>query len=66
VILYLDGYSIVVILNLFLWLVCRGISLFQKQNYIVELHKGPLIAEVFITRNKKEAQRIKKEIESRL
>ena len=64
-ILYLDGYSNIIILNLVLWGVLGGISLFQKQNYIVELHKGPLVAEVFITRNKKEAKQMKKEIESR-
>ncbi|MDA9245097.1 hypothetical protein N9P98_00425 [Flavobacteriaceae bacterium] len=64
-ILYLDGYSNIIMLILLFWGVLGGISFFQKQNYIVEVHKGPLVAEVFITRNKKEAKQIKKEIESR-
>ena len=65
-ILYLDGYSLIALVNLLLWGVWGGIGLLQKQSYMVEVHKGPLVAEVFITKNKKEALQIKKEIESRL
>jgi len=65
-ILYLEGYSIIVLLNLIFWLVWGGRSLFQKRDYKLEINKGPLISEVFITKHKKEAQQIRKEIESRL
>ena len=65
-ILYLDGYSLIALVNILLWGVWGGIGFLQKRSYMVEVHKGPLVAEVFITKNKKEAKQIKKEIESRL
>ena len=61
-ILYLDGYSFIVLVNLLFWIVWGGISLLQKRSYMIEVHKGPLVAEVFITKNKKEALQIKKKL----
>lgn len=63
---YFEGYSIIVTLNLVLWIFLGVSKLRQKRNYTVEVHKGPLVAEVFISIHKKEALQIKKEMESHL
>jgi hypothetical protein len=65
-IIYFVGYSTIVLLNLVFWIFLGVTNLWQKQNYTVEVHKGPLVAEVFISNNKNEALQIKKEIESHL
>ena len=65
-IIYFVGYSTIVLLNLVFWIFLGVTNLWQKRNYTVEVHKGPLVAEVFISNNKKEALQIKKEIESHL
>ena len=57
---YFEGYSTIVTLNLVLWIFLRVSKLRQKRNYTVEVHKGPLVAEVFISIHKKEALQIKK------
>ena len=65
-IIYFVGYSTIVLLNLVFWIFLGVTNLWQKRNYTVEVHKGPLVAEVFISNNKNEALQIKKEIESHL
>ena len=65
-VMYFVGYSTIVLLNLVFWIFLGVTNLWQKRNYTVEVHKGPLVAEVFISNNKKEALQIKKEIESHL
>ena len=65
-IIYFVGYSTIVLLNLVFWIFLGVTNLWQKRNYTVEFHKGPLVAEVFISNNKNEALQIKKEIESHL
>ena len=64
--MYFVGYSTIAMLNLVFWIFLGVTNLWQKRNYTVEVHKGPLVAEVFISINKKEALQIKKEIESHL
>lgn len=65
-IIYFVGYSTIVLLNLVFWIFLGVTNLWQKRNYTVEVHKGPLVAKVFISNNKNEALQIKKEIESHL
>jgi len=65
-VMYFVGYSTIVLLNLVFWIFLGVTNLWQKRNYTVEVHKGPLVAEVFISNNKNEALQIKKEIESHL
>ena len=65
-VMYFVGYSTIILLNLVFWIFLGVTNLWQKRNYTVEVHKGPLVAEVFISNNKKEALQIKKEIESHL
>ena len=65
-VMYFVGYSTIAMLNLVFWIFLGVSNLMQKRNYTVEVHKGPLVAEVFISNNKNEALQIKKEIESHL
>ena len=65
-VMYFVGYSTIILLNLVFWIFLGVTNLWQKRNYTVEVHKGPLVAEVFISNNKNEALQIKKEIESHL
>lgn len=53
-------------LNLIFWCAVLGLHFFYKQAYTVAIVKGPITAEVYITKKLKEAYKIKKEIESHL
>ena len=46
--------------------ISAGIIFRIKQVFTLEVHKGPLIAEVFITESKKESQYIKTQIKQNL
>lgn len=53
-------------IELIFWFGYLFVAFFIPLKYTVVVHKGPIVAEVFITEKKREAQRIKKEIESHL
>ena len=53
-------------IELIFWFGYLFVTFFIPLKYTVVVHKGPIVAEVFITEKKREAQRIKKEIESHL
>lgn len=57
-IIFSADYSLISIVNGLMWL-CFAIYIFSiKQVFTLEVHKRPLIAEVFITESKKGAQYI--------
>ena len=61
-IIFSTDYSLISIVNGLMWL-CFALYIFSiKQVFTLEVHKRPLIAEVFIIESKKEAQYIKTQI----
>ena len=57
-IIFSTDYSLISIVNGLMWL-CFALYIFSiKQVFTLEVHKRPLIAEVFIIESKKEAQYI--------
>lgn len=65
-IIFSTDYSLIGVVNRLMWL-CFALYIFSiKQVFTLEVHKGPLIAEVFITESKKEAQNIKTQIKQNL
>ena len=61
-----EGLSVINGLNLSFWILVFLIAIFVKKSYTLIIQKAGLEAEVYITNDKKEARRIKKEIESHL
>ena len=57
-IIFSTDYSLIGVVNRLMWL-CFALYIFSiKQVFTLEVHKRPLIAEVFIIESKKEAQYI--------
>ena len=61
-----EGFHWPYVLNLSLWALLLMYLVLTKNLYTIEIHKGPLVADVFISKNREEAKHIKKEIESHL
>ena len=59
-----QGLNFINGLNLFFWCCVLGGIVFFKPEYTLAVEKGALSAEIFVTQDKREAQEIKKTIES--